>query len=236
MQLMRSRPRSPAPVVGRRPHGPRRRARSRAGRRARRDRDDRPPAGDARRSERTPARSPGALRAAAASLATAGGLRLDGAQVPQIGLVSVRAQPGTSLRSLARTLRRRAGVAHVEVERRFQLRVMPNDPSLTAPETSPGTPRRHAGAVVDRPPRPARRLGHHPRRRREGRRHRHRGRLRAPRPLGQDRPVGRQRRDRQPRPARRSTRTATARTSPRSPAARATTASASSASASTAGC
>ena len=40
--------------------------------------------------------SAGALRAAAASLATADGLRLDGAQVPQIGLVSVRPQAGTS--------------------------------------------------------------------------------------------------------------------------------------------
>jgi serine protease len=93
-----------------------------------------------------PTESTSALRAAAASLTTADGLRLDGAQVPQIGLVSVRAAPGTSLKALARKLRRRAGVKRVEVERRFQLRATPNDPALSVPETSPGTP---AGTPVE---------------------------------------------------------------------------------------
>jgi serine protease len=86
------------------------------------------------------AHSAGALRAAAAALDSADGVRLDGARVPQIGLVSVRPQAGRSLHALARTLRRRAGVARVEVEHRFQLRAVPNDPALSAPETSPGTP------------------------------------------------------------------------------------------------
>jgi subtilisin family serine protease len=94
----------------------------------------------------SPARSPAALRAAAAALDAAGGVRLDGARVPQLGLVSVRPQAGTSLHALARTLRRRAGVARVEVEHRFQLRAVPNDPALSAPETSPGTP---AGTTVE---------------------------------------------------------------------------------------
>lgn len=82
----------------------------------------------------------GAMQAAAASLLTARGLRRDGAQVPEIGLVSVRPQAGTTLHALAVSLRRRDGVRHVEVERRHQLRVVPNDPALSAPETSPGTP------------------------------------------------------------------------------------------------
>jgi subtilisin family serine protease len=81
-----------------------------------------------------------AMRAAAASLLTAGGLRRDGAQVPQIGLVSVRPHGGTSLHELATRLRRRAGVARVEVEHRHQLRLVPNDPGLSVPETAPGTP------------------------------------------------------------------------------------------------
>jgi subtilisin family serine protease len=84
--------------------------------------------------------SGGAMRAAAASLLTADGLRRDGAQVPQIGLVSVRPQAGTKLAALAASLRRRAGVRRVEVERRHQLRAVPNDPALSAPEISPGTP------------------------------------------------------------------------------------------------
>jgi serine protease len=82
----------------------------------------------------------GAMRAAAASLLTAGDLRRDGAQVPQIGLVSVRPQAGTTLHALATSLRHRAGVRSVEVEHRHQLRALPNDPALTAPEVSPGTP------------------------------------------------------------------------------------------------
>ncbi len=82
----------------------------------------------------------GAMRAAATSLATSEALQLDGAQVPQIGLVSVRPQAGTSLRALARALRHRDGVRRVEVERRYALRTVPNDPALLAPEISPGTP------------------------------------------------------------------------------------------------
>ncbi|HUR83737.1 MAG TPA: S8 family serine peptidase [Solirubrobacteraceae bacterium] len=80
------------------------------------------------------------LRAAAASLMTADGLRRDGAQVPQIGLVSVRPYGGTSLKELARSLRRRDGVLHVEAERRHALRVDLNDPSLTVQENAAGTP------------------------------------------------------------------------------------------------
>jgi serine protease len=77
--------------------------------------------------------------AAAAALAR-NGLRRDGAQVPQIGLVSVRPTSGRSLSALARVLRRQPGVGAVDVERRHTLRFLPNDPALTAPEVSLGTP------------------------------------------------------------------------------------------------
>jgi len=81
-----------------------------------------------------------AVQATAASILTAGGLRRDGAQVPQIGLVSVRPTAGTTQHALAERLRRLAGVARVEVEHRHELRLVPNDPGLSVPETAPGTP------------------------------------------------------------------------------------------------
>ena len=77
---------------------------------------------------------------AASDLLALDGVRRDGAQVPQIGLVSVRPTAGQALSALARVLRRRPGVRAVEVERRHTLRFTPNDPALTAPESSPGTP------------------------------------------------------------------------------------------------
>lgn len=77
---------------------------------------------------------------AAASVLALDGLRRDGAQVPQIGLVSVRPTGGLALSTLARVLRRIPGVRAVEAERRHRLRFVPNDPALTAPEHSPGTP------------------------------------------------------------------------------------------------
>jgi subtilisin family serine protease len=83
-------------------------------------------------------------RGAGARGASAGirlaGVRLDGAQVPQIGLVSVRPTAGQALGLVASLLRRRPGVLRVELERRHQPRLVPNDPSLTTPETAPGTP------------------------------------------------------------------------------------------------
>ncbi|HWI08833.1 MAG TPA: S8 family serine peptidase [Solirubrobacteraceae bacterium] len=84
-------------------------------------------------------RSAAAARAAARVVALPG-TRRDGAQVPRIGLVTVRPAGDVALSALARTLRRLPGVRSVEVERRHELRFMPNDPALTAPEVSPGTP------------------------------------------------------------------------------------------------
>jgi len=77
---------------------------------------------------------------AVAAALTGDGLRRDGAQVPQIGLVSLRPTGGQALSGLARLLRRRHGVRSVEVERRHTLRFLPNDPALTAPEVSVGAP------------------------------------------------------------------------------------------------
>lgn len=68
------------------------------------------------------------------------GARRDGAQVPQIGLVSVRPLAGLALGAVASVLRRLPGVRAVELEHRATLRLMPNDPALTTPETAPGTP------------------------------------------------------------------------------------------------
>ena len=138
-------------------------------------------------------------------------------------------------RSRAR-LRARPGVAHVEVERRHELRFVPNDPALTTPETAPRTPpgtrvqwwvarmglpapgtsRAATGATVavidtgvD---------GGHPEL------------------AGKIARGDRQRRDARPRRRRPATRTATARTSPRWPARPATTASGIAGAGLTAGC
>lgn len=78
-------------------------------------------------------------RAAAAVLAL-DGVRRAGAQIPQIGVVGVRPAGGLALSALARVLRRQPGVRSVDVEHRYVLRHMPNDPALSAPEAAPGTP------------------------------------------------------------------------------------------------
>jgi subtilisin family serine protease len=77
---------------------------------------------------------------AAAALLSLHGVGRDGAQIPQIGVVSVRPTGGLALTALARLLRRQPGVRTVEVEHRYTLRFTPNDPALSAPEISAGTP------------------------------------------------------------------------------------------------
>lgn len=85
---------------------------------------------------------PAHARAAATAIAARTGARpVTGRSVPQIGLVTVRpARPGQSLHALAQRLRRLPGVRRVEAERRAELRYVPNDPGLRAPETAAGTP------------------------------------------------------------------------------------------------
>ena len=81
-----------------------------------------------------------AARAATAAVVGQAAARRDGAQVPQIGLVSVRPVAGVALSALAPVLRRLPGVRSVEVERRATLRYTPNDPAVSASETAGGTP------------------------------------------------------------------------------------------------
>ncbi len=85
-------------------------------------------------------RGSSAARAATAAVLGQAGVRRDGTQVPQIGLVSVRPATGIAAPVLAVALRRLPGVRSVEVERRAELRLTPNDPALSAPETAGGTP------------------------------------------------------------------------------------------------
>ena len=66
--------------------------------------------------------------------------RRSGFSAPQIGLVTVRPRAGETLAALAARLRADPRVASVERERRHTPRDVPNDPALTAAETSPGTP------------------------------------------------------------------------------------------------
>lgn len=77
-----------------------------------------------------------AVRAAIAAT----GARPAGPSVPEIGLLTVRGPAGTRLGALLRRLRAAPGVASVQPEGRMRLRSSPNDPALSVPESSPGTP------------------------------------------------------------------------------------------------
>jgi serine protease len=61
-----------------------------------------------------------------------------GVSVPQIGLITVRPPAGVSLASFERVLRRLPGVASVSPERTFVPRAIPDDPALTAAQSSSG--------------------------------------------------------------------------------------------------
>src|SRR4051794_8905576 len=78
--------------------------------------------------------------AAAQAVIARAGARSSRGAVPQIGLVVVHAAPGESLHALAGRLRQDPRVRSVSAERRATLRLTPNDPALTAPETAPGAP------------------------------------------------------------------------------------------------
>jgi subtilisin family serine protease len=81
-----------------------------------------------------------AAAAAATAFEARTGAQRAGPVVPKIGLVTVALAPGTSFAAYARRLRSDPDVKAVSLERRFTLRFLPNDPALTAPETSVGTP------------------------------------------------------------------------------------------------
>ncbi len=88
---------------------------------------------------------PRAAGQAHASALAVAGARAEGPRVPEIDLLTVRPAAGRTLSETARALRLQRAVRHVEVERRHQLRVVPNDPALSAAESAPGTP---AGTTV----------------------------------------------------------------------------------------
>ena len=67
-------------------------------------------------------------------------LRQSGEQVSEIGLVTVKPTAGQSIAQAAEALRALPGVKSVSAERRYEMRFMPNDPALIAPETAAGTP------------------------------------------------------------------------------------------------
>src|SRR2546430_4200969 len=77
---------------------------------------------------------------AASAVVARAGARRSGADVPQIGLVTVRPAPGGSLGALTAALGRDPAVRSVQPEYRLELRAAPNDPALTQPETVSGTP------------------------------------------------------------------------------------------------
>lgn len=68
------------------------------------------------------------------------GARKDGAQVPELGMVSVRPLAGETLAATAAVLRTLPWVKSVGVDRVYKRRFIPNDPALTQQETAPGTP------------------------------------------------------------------------------------------------
>ncbi len=93
----------------------------------------------------SPAGARAATGAAGSAVARAGGHTGRGG-VPELRLVTARPAGGGSLHTLARRLRAQPGVASVEVEHRFALRALPDDPALDDPETAVGTP---AGVPVE---------------------------------------------------------------------------------------
>ena len=78
-----------------------------------------------------------ATRAVRAVTASLGG-RPAGKSVPAIGLITVRPPKGTGLIAFERRLRRLAGVASVQPETRYVPRSVPNDPALSAADSSSG--------------------------------------------------------------------------------------------------
>lgn len=91
--------------------------------------------------QRPPAGQASSAAARATAFAARARIRTDRPRsVPQIGLLTVRASAGESLRALARRLRAQPGVRAVQAEGRARLRALPDDPALITPETTLGTP------------------------------------------------------------------------------------------------
>jgi len=88
-------------------------------------------------------RAPGAsasARAAARAVIARHGLRRARPAVPEVGVVSVRVPPGTTVAALARRLGGDQAVAAVEPEIRHEARAVTNDPALSAVDPTLGRP------------------------------------------------------------------------------------------------
>lgn len=85
---------------------------------------------------------------AARALLARAGARRAGPSVPEIGLETVAPAPGTSARELLDALRGDPRVRAVVPVARLSLRATPNDPALSQPDGTPGTP---PGVVVQWP-------------------------------------------------------------------------------------
>jgi serine protease len=95
--------------------------------------------------DRAPAGAHGAPAGATARAAVRAGIaragaRIAGPVVPELRLITVRPAAGASPAGTAARLRRLPGVARVEVEHRARLRLLPDDPALSAQDPTPGTP------------------------------------------------------------------------------------------------
>jgi serine protease len=78
------------------------------------------------------------VRASASAVIAAHGLRRAASDVPEVGVMSVRLPAGSSVAELRRRLARDPRVATVEAEPQHELRLVPNDPALTAPDATIG--------------------------------------------------------------------------------------------------
>jgi subtilisin family serine protease len=87
-----------------------------------------------------PAGGPRAQASAAHAFLARTRVRRAGAQVPQIGLVTVALPAGLDYAAYARMLHADPAVRSVQPEGTMSPRATANDPALTRPETAPGTP------------------------------------------------------------------------------------------------
>jgi serine protease len=78
------------------------------------------------------------VRSAARAVISRHGLRRAAADVPEVGVITVRVPPGMSRARLARVLARDPRVAAVEPEAQHEPRLAPNDPAMSLPDPTIG--------------------------------------------------------------------------------------------------
>ena len=75
---------------------------------------------------------PTAVRSSGSAVIARHGLRRARPDVPEVGVMSVRVPPGTTVAALRKRLSRDSRVAAVEPEAQHQFRFVPNDPAMSA--------------------------------------------------------------------------------------------------------